>query len=113
LEVILKEDIPSLGKAGDVVKVSEGYARNFLIPRKKALEATRSALKSLAKEKEAQEKYGCVSEEFIAEMAEKLNLPVSDIYGVVTLYSFLSTKPPGQECQSWVGNSTSCLLTIH
>lgn len=56
MEVILKEDIPSLGKAGDVVKVAEGYARNFLLPQKKALEATSSALKALAREKEVQEK---------------------------------------------------------
>jgi len=56
LEVILKEDILSLGKAGDVVRVSDGYARNFLLPRKKALEATHSALKALALEKEVQEK---------------------------------------------------------
>jgi large subunit ribosomal protein L9 len=40
MEVILMDDIPSLGKAGDLVKVSDGYARNYLIPRKKALTAT-------------------------------------------------------------------------
>ncbi len=34
--VTLKENIPALGKAGDIVKVSDSYARNFLIPSKKA-----------------------------------------------------------------------------
>jgi len=41
MEVILKEDVPKLGARGDVVKVAEGYGRNFLLPRKLAIEATR------------------------------------------------------------------------
>ncbi|MGO9210512.1 MAG: 50S ribosomal protein L9 [Terriglobales bacterium] len=41
MEVILKEDVPKLGTRGDVVKVAEGYGRNFLLPRKLAIEATR------------------------------------------------------------------------
>ncbi|MFP5277479.1 MAG: 50S ribosomal protein L9 [Acidobacteriota bacterium] len=40
MEVILKEDIPSLGSRGDVVKVADGYGRNYLLPRKLALQAT-------------------------------------------------------------------------
>jgi large subunit ribosomal protein L9 len=40
MEVILKEDVPKLGSRGDVVKVAEGYGRNFLLPRKLAIEAT-------------------------------------------------------------------------
>jgi large subunit ribosomal protein L9 len=40
MEVILKEDVVKLGSRGDVVKVAEGYGRNFLLPRKLAIEAT-------------------------------------------------------------------------
>jgi large subunit ribosomal protein L9 len=40
MEVILKEDVAKLGSRGDVVKVAEGYGRNYLIPRKLAIEAT-------------------------------------------------------------------------
>jgi large subunit ribosomal protein L9 len=40
MEVILKEDVNKLGSRGDVVKVAEGYGRNFLLPRKLAIEAT-------------------------------------------------------------------------
>lgn len=40
MEVILKEDVNNLGSRGDVVKVAEGYGRNFLLPRKLAIEAT-------------------------------------------------------------------------
>jgi large subunit ribosomal protein L9 len=40
MEVILKEDVVALGSRGDVVKVAEGYGRNFLLPRKLAIEAS-------------------------------------------------------------------------
>ncbi|HEV2960605.1 MAG TPA: bL9 family ribosomal protein, partial [Candidatus Angelobacter sp.] len=40
MEVILKEDVAKLGNRGDVVKVAEGYGRNYLLPRKLAIEAS-------------------------------------------------------------------------
>ena len=40
MKVILLEDVKSLGKQGDVVNVSDGYARNMLIPKKLGIEAT-------------------------------------------------------------------------
>jgi large subunit ribosomal protein L9 len=40
MEVILKEDVNNLGQRGDVVKVADGYGRNFLLPKKLAMEAT-------------------------------------------------------------------------
>ena len=40
MEVILKEDVVNLGHRGDLVKVADGYGRNFLLPRKLALQAT-------------------------------------------------------------------------
>jgi large subunit ribosomal protein L9 len=40
MEVILKEDVNKLGQRGDVVKVADGYGRNFLLPKKLAMEAT-------------------------------------------------------------------------
>jgi large subunit ribosomal protein L9 len=42
MEVILKEDVVNLGHRGDVVKVADGYARNFLLPRKLAMQATQA-----------------------------------------------------------------------
>ena len=41
MEVILKEDIATLGSRGDVVKVAEGYGRNYLLPRKLAIQASK------------------------------------------------------------------------
>lgn len=61
VEVILKEKIESLGAEADVVNVKAGYARNFLIPRGKAMEANRrnmrelEALQAIRAEREAQE----------------------------------------------------------
>ncbi len=63
MEVILKEDIETLGHRGDIVKVADGYGRNYLLPKKLALEATAankavieqmkaSAVRRSAKEKE-------------------------------------------------------------
>jgi large subunit ribosomal protein L9 len=45
MKVILKQDVDKLGKAGDVVKVAPGYGRNFLIPKKMAVEATPGNIK--------------------------------------------------------------------
>ena len=47
MKVILTEDVKSLGKKGDVVDVSDGYARNFLISQKKGVEATAANLNNL------------------------------------------------------------------
>jgi len=51
MQVILLEDVPSLGKAGDQVRVSDGFGRNYLIPKKKALLATEKSLKALEHQK--------------------------------------------------------------
>ena len=48
MEVILRQDVENLGFANDVVKVKEGYARNFLLPRGLAVSATTSERKQLA-----------------------------------------------------------------
>ena len=45
MKIILLENVPSLGKAGDLVKVSAGYGRNYLIPQQKAILATEKSLK--------------------------------------------------------------------
>ncbi|MFQ5996902.1 MAG: NADH-quinone oxidoreductase subunit NuoE [Dehalococcoidales bacterium] len=54
--------------------------------------------------KEAQNKFGYVPEGAMAELAESLNLPIHEVYGVASFYSFLSTKPLGRNvirvCQS-------------
>ena len=51
MEVVLLERIEKLGQMGDVVRVKDGYARNFLLPRKKALRATKSNLEHFETER--------------------------------------------------------------
>ncbi len=50
MEIILKEDVLNLGFKGDIVKVKDGYGRNYLIPQKKGILATVSAKKMLAED---------------------------------------------------------------
>ena len=47
MKIVLLEDVKSLGKKGDIVEVSEGYARNFIIPKKKGVEANQENLNTL------------------------------------------------------------------
>ncbi|NLL73877.1 MAG: 50S ribosomal protein L9 [Clostridiales bacterium] len=56
MEVILMQDVKSLGKRGDIVKVSDGYARNFILPKKLGVEATKQNLYELKLQKNAEEK---------------------------------------------------------
>ena len=56
MKVILLEDVKSLGKKGDVVKVSDGYARNMLFPKKLGIEATAGNMKNLQQKRKIDEK---------------------------------------------------------
>ena len=56
MKVILLEDVKSLGKKGDVVKVSDGYARNMLFPKKLGIEATAGNMKNLEPKRKIDEK---------------------------------------------------------
>lgn len=51
MKVILKEDVETLGKRGDTIKVTDGYARNYLIPKGLALEATSISARAIEHEK--------------------------------------------------------------
>ncbi len=51
MKVILKQSVPSLGKAGDLIKVHDGYARNYLIPKGLAIEANEKNIKTFEHEK--------------------------------------------------------------
>jgi large subunit ribosomal protein L9 len=55
MKVIVSRDVPSLGRAGAVVEVKEGYARNYLFPRGLAVEATEGRMRVLQREREAGE----------------------------------------------------------
>ncbi|WP_067930370.1 50S ribosomal protein L9 [Alicyclobacillus kakegawensis] len=56
MKVILLQDVKAQGKKGQVIEVSPGYARNFLFPKKLAVEATEAELQALAARKQAEER---------------------------------------------------------
>jgi len=56
MEVILKEDVPNLGLRGEVVKVADGFGRNYLLPRKMAMQATEANKAVIAQMKVAAER---------------------------------------------------------
>ena len=73
MEVILREDVKSLGKAGELVKVKPGYARNFLLPKGLAYEATDGNRKRIQAESKARQTK-MAEERAVAEgVASKLN----------------------------------------
>lgn len=94
MEIILREDIPKLGQRGDIVTVKDGYARNYLLPRKLAMPATPGNRKQVAEMKaatvrrEAKEKSG--AEALAAQLADLvLTLPAKagesdQLFGSVT-----------------------------
>jgi large subunit ribosomal protein L9 len=94
MEIILSQDVSQLGKVGDVVRVKEGYARNFLFPKKVAYAATPANLKRIAqiekKRKADYEKQKNEAEEFAKKLSKvscTVNVEVNDLdklYGAIS-----------------------------
>lgn len=72
MEVILLERVPNLGQMGDVVTVKPGFARNFLLPKKKALRATRDSIALFEKQKAQLEATNLKKKTEAEEVASKL-----------------------------------------
>ena len=68
MEILLLSDIPDLGQAGDVVKVADGYARNYLLPKDLAAPVSPHALKRLEKMRKEREELGRIQ---LAEAKDK------------------------------------------
>jgi len=94
MEVILRDHVDNLGNRGDVVKVADGFARNYLLPRQLALEATDANRQWIARERkiaEAHEGEERVAAEALADRLVALDLQVArkvgdndTLYGSVT-----------------------------
>jgi large subunit ribosomal protein L9 len=72
MQIILQEDVEKLGNRGQIVAVAEGYARNFLLPRKLALEVTPGNMKRLEKMRAAFAKKEATEKESAQKLAEML-----------------------------------------
>lgn len=72
MKVLLKSDVPKIGKKGELLDVKEGYARNFLIPNGLAIEASGGALKQVQEEKNAIDRKKAKEKEEAEVLAAKL-----------------------------------------
>lgn len=72
IEVILRQDVPALGKTGQVVRVKPGYARNFLFPRGLAVEATEGGRRAIENEAKARAKHAAEERAAAAALRDRL-----------------------------------------
>lgn len=72
MEVVLLQDVKSLGKKGQIVKVNDGYARNFIIPKKLGVEATNASLNDLKLQKAHEARVAKELLEAAKELAKKI-----------------------------------------
>jgi len=100
MEVILREHVESLGRRGDVVKVAEGYARNYLLPRKLALPVTDNNKRQIERERkmaEARDMEEKAAAEAIAARLTQLEIEIPRRVGENdTLYGSVTTADISQ-----------------
>lgn len=72
MKVILKKDIKSVGKKGEVINASDGYARNYLFPRNLAVEATEGSMRTLQAQREEEAKKKAEELKAARELAKKM-----------------------------------------
>ncbi|MCI9162753.1 MAG: 50S ribosomal protein L9 [Lachnospiraceae bacterium] len=72
MEIVLLEDVKALGKKGQIVKVNDGYARNFILPKKLGVEATSKNLNDLKLQKANEEKLAAEQLAAAKELAAKI-----------------------------------------
>ena len=72
MKVVLLEDVPGNGKAGEIKEVSKGYAKNFLLPRGLALVATSTVIKQVESRLEREKLEGSIDREKLVELAQEI-----------------------------------------
>lgn len=107
MKVILLEDVKSLGKKGDLVEVNNGYARNYILPKKLGVEATGKAINDLKLQKAHKDKVAAEQLEDARQLADNLKgkevtIPIKvgengKVFGAV------STKEIAQAAQDQLG----------
>jgi large subunit ribosomal protein L9 len=104
MEVILREHVEHLGRRGDVVKVAEGYARNYLLPRKLALAVTDNNKRQIDREKklaEARDMEERSAAEAVAQRLAQLEIEIARRVGENdTLYGSVTSADIAQALQA-------------
>ena len=103
MKVILLEDVKSLGKKGEIVDVNDGYARNFILPKKKGVEADSKNLNDLKLQKKNDEKVAQEKLEEAQALSQKLateSITIKMDAGVEgKLFGSISTKDVANEAK--------------
>ncbi len=104
MEVILREHVDNLGRRGDVVKVAEGYARNYLLPRKLALAVTAANQRQIDRERkiaDAREAEERAQAEALAQRITQLDIEIARRVGEnATLYGSVTSADISQALQT-------------
>ena len=107
MDVILLEDVKTLGKKGQIVKINDGYARNYVLPKKLGIEATAKNLNDLKLQKKREEKEA--AEELAA--AKELAAKIAECTATVSMktgeggrtFGTVSTKEVAEEAKKQLG----------
>ncbi|MFH1687519.1 MAG: 50S ribosomal protein L9 [bacterium] len=99
MKVILREDVPEIGQAGQTIDVKDGYGRNFLLPRNLAIEASKANLQAIdivTKQKEHRDRKLRREAEVVRDKIEKLELQTEvlvgeedKVFGSVTVHNIM------------------------
>ena len=81
MKVILKQNVPSLGKTGDLIKVNDGYGRNYLIPKGLAIDANEKNIKTFEHEKKN-----------ILQKADKEHKTAQDVAAMLAILTFTMAR---------------------
>ena len=107
MKVILLEDVKSLGKKGETVNVSDGYARNLLLPKKLGVEATAKNLNELKLQKAHEDKVAAEKLEearaFAKELEEKSVTVAIKVGGGGKVFGSVSTKEIAEAAKEQLG----------
>jgi large subunit ribosomal protein L9 len=110
MKVILTKDVPSLGRAGDIKEVSDGHARNFLIPKHLALPATTEILAQVQKEEQERQTKILKDTERFAVLKNKLEGKTFTIHARATknnLFAAIHEKEIAQVINDKTGGEIS------
>ncbi len=101
MEVILLQDVEKLGKEGEIVKIKDGYGRNYLIPRKLAASSSAQVLKIL----ELKKKRRILEEEKSKSAAKSISEKISSLSCTITIESGLEDKIFGTVTPEMIRNA--------
>ena len=100
MEIILLQDVKSLGKKGERVKINDGYARNFVLPKKLGIEATAKNLNDLKLQKANEDRIAAQKLEEAKQLAAKIEVKTGE---GGKLFGSVSTKEIAAACEKQLG----------